>query len=75
MSQILGYCLVNGGSAINHKLIKEVETQQDIERIRERLEDKHNKKHVMDSNMFGEDYYPYKVFFTIRRAKGSPLHP
>lgn len=58
MAQILGYCTVNGGSAKNYQLTKEVINQSEIEGLRKELEEKHNRE--IECHMFGEDYNSYK---------------
>jgi len=75
MAKILGYTVVNGGRATNYEFTEEVYNQDEIEQIRIKLEDIYNKDKAMDGYMFGEDYNPYKVYFTIKKKQNSRLHP
>ena len=78
MAQIFGYSIVNG-TAKNHKYNKEVETQKEIDKIRQDLHnfyglDRLNEKIQSDNDENGTKDSYYEICFFLRKEQSSKLN-
>jgi len=70
MAELIGYVTINGGKAVNNKFHAEVETQADIEKIRDEITKEVNKDNKPDE--WGEIHHK-RVSFAIRQRQGEGL--
>ena len=79
MAELLAYSIVNG-SAVNYNFYKEVETQADIDSIRNKLYTTHNldglnNDIIANNKLMGIKDELYQILFTLRQPQGSKLMP